>query len=60
VIGQSDKSAGTPAADPVTSEDLRATIMHTLFDVGQLRIDPSVPRDISQVITAGAPIKQLV
>ena len=60
VIGQSDKNAGTPAADPVTSEDLRATIMHTLFDVGQLRIDPSVPRDISQVITAGSPIKQLV
>jgi uncharacterized protein (DUF1501 family) len=60
VVGQSDRNAGVPAADPVSSEDLRATIMHTLFDVGQLRIDPSVPRDISQVITAGAPIKQLV
>ncbi|MEQ8790152.1 MAG: DUF1501 domain-containing protein [Pirellulaceae bacterium] len=60
VIGQSDRSAGKPDADPVSSEDLRSTIMHTLFDVGQLRIDPSVSSDIARVITSGQPIKQLV
>jgi uncharacterized protein (DUF1501 family) len=60
VIGQSDRNVGKPAADPVSSEDLRATIMNTLFDVGQLRIDPSVSSDVARVITGGQPIKQLV
>jgi uncharacterized protein (DUF1501 family) len=60
VIGQSDRNVGKPAADPVSSEDLRATIMNTLFDVGQLRIDPSVSSDVARVITGGQPIKNLM
>lgn len=60
VIGQSDRTASRPATDPVSVQDLMATVMHTLFDVGQLRITPGVPSDIVRAATSGAPIPQLV
>ena len=60
VVGSSDRTASVPASDPVTSQDLLATIMGTLFDVGQLRITGGVPNDLLGVMTGGQPIKQLV
>jgi hypothetical protein len=36
-----------------------ATVMHTLFDVGQLRLAPSVPRQLMQTIERGEPIREL-
>ena len=38
IIGQSARAADVPGTDPVTTADLMATVMHTLFDVGQLRL----------------------
>jgi hypothetical protein len=60
VIGQSDAQATKPATEPYGPEHLLATVMHRLFDVGQLRLDPSLPRDLSQVITSGEPIPGLL
>jgi hypothetical protein len=60
VIGQSTADAGQPYTDPVRIPNLIATIMHTLFDVGQLRLAQEVPRDVSRLITDGEPIKGLV
>ena len=60
VIGGSDRTASRPASDPVGVQDLMATVMHTLFDVGKLRIAPGIPSDIARAITNGAPIPQLV
>jgi uncharacterized protein (DUF1501 family) len=60
VIGQSDRTASRPATDPVSVQDLMATVMHTLFDVGQLRITPGVPTEIVRAVTNGSPIPQLV
>ncbi len=50
VIGQSDKQAGRPASDPVTNQNLIATIMHTLFDVGKLRVMAGLPRELARVL----------
>jgi len=60
VIGSSNRTASVPASDPVTSNMLMGTIMHTLFDVGRLRLDQGVPADIRRVIDSAQPIPQLV
>jgi hypothetical protein len=59
VIGASDRNGGSPAWAPVTLSHLMATIMHTLFDVGQLRIQPGLPVDLVRAITDGQPIAEL-
>lgn len=40
VIGQSTKDGGEPASDNLTPKNLISTILHTVFDVGQLRLMP--------------------
>lgn len=60
VIGQSTADAGEPHTDPVRIPNLVSTIMHTLFDVGQLRLAQEVPRDVSRLITDAEPIKGLI
>ncbi len=57
VIGQSTRDGGSPATDPVTSENLIGTIMHTLFDVGQLRLARDLPTDVARLITGYPPIQ---
>ena len=59
VIGQSDRRGGEPAGDAITIDDFHATIMHTLFDVAQMRLDVSMPRQIIDRATRGRPIHQL-
>jgi uncharacterized protein (DUF1501 family) len=49
VIGQSDRQAGQPASTPVTNKHLVATVMHTLFDVGQLRVMRGLPRELARI-----------
>ena len=41
VIGQSTKDGGEPADNNLTPKNLISTILHTVFDVGQLRLRPS-------------------
>lgn len=59
VIGQSAKGADIPATDPLTPENLMATVMHTLFDMGQLRLVSGVPREVTKLVEAGKPIPEL-
>jgi hypothetical protein len=56
VIGQSNKDAGEPATEPVRIQNLIATILHTLFNVGELRIVPGAPREVAQTMTGWEPI----
>ncbi len=42
VIGRSTKDGGEPAADGVATPNLISTILHTLFDMGQLRLKPAL------------------
>lgn len=59
VIGQSTRNAGEPASDPVRIPNLLATIMHTLFDIGELRVTRGVPTEIVRAATAADPIPGL-
>ena len=58
VIGQSTRDIGQPATEPVTIPNLISTVMHTLFDSGQLRLRPDVPAEISRLLLAD-PIRGL-
>jgi hypothetical protein len=60
VIGRSSRDAGEPASNPVRIQNLVATILHTLFDVGELRIIPGLPREIAQTMTGWEPIPGLL
>lgn len=60
VIGQSDRQAGVPATTPYAPPHLLATVMHTLFDVGELRLKQSVPTEIIRALEAERPIDGLV
>ncbi len=59
VVGQSNAKAERPATNPYTPQNLFATIMHTLFDIGELRLVQSVPREIQDVIATSEPITEL-
>lgn len=59
VIGQSTRDAGRPATEPMTVERLNATILHTLLDVGQLRVAQSHLQDVIRIATAAEPIPGL-
>jgi hypothetical protein len=58
-IGRSSSTLDAPASEPISTPELMATVMHTLFDVGQLRLAPGVPREISQRIDSDKPIAEL-
>jgi uncharacterized protein (DUF1501 family) len=60
VVGESDKSAATPATPPVRPSHLMATVLQTLFDPGQLRLQPGLPRDLVQLVVDGKPIAELM
>ena len=60
VIGQSDKQGGEPASDPISSSNVLATIMHYLFDVGELRVQTGIPKEVESLIVDGSPIPQLI
>ena len=60
LIGQSGRLVSRPAADPVSLQNLLATVMHTLFDRGLVRISDRVPANIANAVVEGEPIPQLV
>ena len=59
VIGQSDAQGGEPVSDPISSKQVLSTVMHTLFDIGELRLQTGIPREIESIITSDSPIPQL-
>jgi hypothetical protein len=46
VIGQSTRDGGEPAGDNLTPKHLISTILHSLFDVGVLRVTRSAPPQV--------------
>lgn len=60
VVGQPSRDGGTPGTEPVRTSQLIATIMHQLFDVGNLRLDPGVPREVLRVAAESDPIPGLL
>jgi hypothetical protein len=59
VIGQSDRTAGNPATEPVTLPMLFSTILHTVFDVPQLRLRTGLPRELTKFYEQTNPIHGL-
>ena len=41
VIGQSTRDGGEPTHDPLNTPNLISTILHSMFDIGQLRLQPA-------------------
>lgn len=60
VVGQSNRDGGVPATEPIRIRDLMATITHTMFDVGQMRLQAGLPAEILRLTENGKPIEQLV
>lgn len=60
IVGQSNRTNSEPATEPLTTSHLMATMMHSLFDVGELRLARGVPRDLMQQIERNQPIPGLV
>jgi hypothetical protein len=59
VIGQSARGADVPGTDPISTPDMMATVMHTLFDAGALRLRQGLPRSLTSVIENSEPIQEL-
>ncbi len=59
VVGQSDGQSAKAMTEPYRPANLLSTMMHTLFDLGRLRLEQSVPREILKQMEAGRPIAQL-
>ena len=57
VIGQSTKDAGEPNSDKVTIRNLIGTVMHTLLDVGEVRLQRNLPFDLARVFADYEPIR---
>jgi hypothetical protein len=58
VIGQSDAQAAKPVAKEYGPENLVATVMHSLFDISQLRLQSDLPRELVR-LTEDQPIAEL-
>jgi len=60
VVGQSSRDGGVPATEPIRIRDLMATITHTVFDVGQMRLQAGLPPEILKLTEDGQPIGPLM
>jgi uncharacterized protein (DUF1501 family) len=58
VIGQSDRLAARPTTERYTPTHLLATVMHTLLDIGQVRVQSNLGR-LGSILTDGSPIPEL-
>ena len=52
--------AGRPLSEPIRGKNVIGTVLHTLFDVGALRLVPGAPREIAQTMTGYEPIPGLL
>lgn len=59
VIGQSNRNAGDPATEPYTIDHLASTVLHTLFDVSQLRLERGVSEEVLKTATGAGTIVEL-
>lgn len=60
VIGQSTRDAGEPLTTPVRIPNLISTVLHSVFNVSQLRLMPGVPQDLTQQLITPEPIPGLM
>ncbi len=56
IIGKAARDGSTPQTAPMTNRHISATLLHTLFDVAELRLLPDLPREYAQVMAEWDPI----
>ena len=49
VIGQSDRMGGVPVTDAFKPRNLISTILRSVIDLGQLRLLPNVPMEVTEL-----------
>jgi len=59
VIGQSARKADVPGTRPISPPDMMSTIMNTLFDIGEMRLQQGLPPDLQRLVENGRPIAPL-
>jgi hypothetical protein len=59
VIGKSSWDCAVPASEPYNLSNLMGTLMHSVLDVGQLRVARGAPSDLARAIEAASPIAQV-
>ena len=59
VIGRSERDGSKPASGTCNSSNLLGTIMHTLFDMGELRVKQGLPNELVQHVASATPISGL-
>ena len=59
VVGRSDRIGGEPGSNPISSSNVLATVMHSLFDIAELRLQAGVSKEVERIITNGEPIAEL-
>jgi uncharacterized protein (DUF1501 family) len=59
VIGRSLPTADYPSSTPYRLDNMVATLMHTMFDAGKMRLDTGLPREFSQLVLDSKPIAEL-
>ena len=60
VIGRTDRNGGEATTQQYLPQHLLATILQTVFDPGEARLDSSIPTDLSRLMTTGEPIRELL
>jgi uncharacterized protein (DUF1501 family) len=60
VIGRSTSKAEEPATEPIRMSDMLGTILHTMFDMGEVRVQRGLPRELLTLTDAAHPIRELV
>ena len=60
VIGKSDAHATKATTTPYRPQHMMATIMHSLFDLGQVRLIQSLPNELKNAMTESDPIRELI
>jgi len=60
VIGQTDRHGGEPTTEQYLPQHLLGTVLQTVFDPAEARLDSSIPAELSRLITASEPIRELL
>jgi uncharacterized protein (DUF1501 family) len=60
IVGASNARAEEPRSNPVTLDNLFATVLYVLFDLPALRSHTGLPRNIASLIDRSQPISQLI
>lgn len=58
IIGQATRKNDGPASEPITLAQLHSTVLHAQFDVGLLRLEPALPRELLR-LAEEPPIREL-